>query len=948
MNIKRYGWLFFLMVIGVSAGEIPITGFHWTIPRGHGTNRIIDGAIELRLTKPEKSSGCWQVGQPAQEIRLEGYRYLNFNARSMDDKTHLVNLYIRRRLAPGNEASFYSIIEVKPEWQSYKLQLRRSDRSKASFGFFAFTKGTKNCDIDLSKGGRLLTIQPAATASAVLQFKDFKLTTQPAETNPEAVKIAAQMEQHPQNAPYQFRKIIKPEAVGAVGFSIVIQPVAGETERFAARELAGYLQRITGKAFPVTTVPSGGRNIILAVRPSDPEEGFFSGLTDGKTLTITGNSPRALLFAVYDFLEKAAGIRWFAPFDYGEIVPSNPELKFPLFQDSSEPQISYRRLHYCSSSRAPQASVHRWVTADWCVKNRFNVELERLQNRKEIEKFYQSRGGCIWLPENPGHNFHKLIPPRKYFKTHPDFFCFDRATGKWRAERAQLCTTNPELIQELGRLADSYFQRHPDHQYFPLFQEDGHRLWCQCAPCLALNPSGSNLASASENNINLANQVCAEIRKKYPDKGVFTYAYGISCKPPVKIRPQPGVRVMYCYYSNGSPHHHPWQVSNFREILEWRRLTGGNMVIYSYHYLGPLYAFNDADTMTQMFRMFHLLGLQGSNQETSESWAGADGYQLYLGGRLAWDPWVNETELRRDYYRKFYGPAADSIQKFVELLSRTLCNRSLWLRHGLNSYRFIPANTLAEMKQLIRKAEQSAAGNARVFKAVKSQSAYLEFLEAWSKAMEAGDRYYREPSAELCQTALATVGNLRKVIRKLVPERLVSLKTIRICDAWERNLNASWKENQASRRIRERYHVICELNPWKFRTDSRAAGNRERWYAADFDDTAWKSIRSGRFWEEQGFPDYDGAAWYRIKLEIPDFGTRVGLYFGGADERAWIYLDGKYIGGHYEGDAGILWEEPFTVMFPPNTAGKHQITVKVIDSAGKGGLWKPVLLIAEK
>ncbi|MCS5540735.1 MAG: hypothetical protein NZ804_12165, partial [Roseibacillus sp.] len=51
---------------------------------------------------------------------------------------------------------------------------------------------------------------------------------------------------------------------------------------------------------------------------------------------------------------------------------------------------------------------------------------------------------------------------------------------------------------------------------------------------------------------------------------------------------------------------------------------------------------------------------------------------------------------------------------------------------------------------------------------------------------------------------------------------------------------------------------------WKFRTGDQADGSR-----ADLDDSAWKSIKTGQPWEEQGHPGYDGYAWYRLRLTVP-------------------------------------------------------------------------------
>jgi hypothetical protein len=939
-----------LILLGLLAGSafaqgIDLSDVRWVAPREQAKQnsfQMVDGDVSFKFPVVNKG-GAWFVGQLQKEVLLTGKKFLNFSARSDDGQTHLVYFYIRRELQPNDQASFYSLVEVTPEWKTFNLRLERSNRTNAGKGYFVYTKGTKNCDIDLRKGGRLLTLQPVVQEQAEVSFKEFNLSEEPLVKNPKADAIAAEIAAHPKVQPYQFREIIKPGAVKAAGFCIV----APEAGNFAAAELSKYLEKATGAKFPVVAAP-GDRNIILSVRPGEPEDAFQTELTDGKNLKITGNSPRALTYAVYDFLEKAAGVRWFAPFDYGEVVPRNPELAFPLFRDESAPSMNYRCPHYCSYTRQAGAEKHAYDMADWAFKNRYNVELERLKNRDKVNEFYAKRGGCIWLMEHAGHNFHKLIPPKTYFKDHPEFFCFDRATGTWKAEYAQLCTTSPGLVKELGKVADEYFKRNPEQRFFPLFQEDGARLWCQCPPCLALNPSGSNLAKATENNINLANNVQQEIRKKHPDRSVFTYAYGITVSPPEKILPVPGVRIMYCWYSDGNPGMMPWLSRAFSDVEKWSRLTDGNIVVYSYHYLNPRYMFNNEHVLINMFRTFNLLKIQGSNQESTESWGGVDAYLQYLGGRLPWNPWFDEEALKTDYFNTFYGAAGPAVRAYHDLLSERLSDKSSWLRMGLSQYGFIPEADLKKMTDYLETARQAVKDDPRASKAVAAQAGYLRYLTAYSAAMAAGDRFYRAPDAEKYQNALNAIETLKDVTKSLLADRIVSHDVQRVYTAWERNLKAAHEENLARTGVLKDYNILKTLNPWRFQTDPDAKGDGEQWFAADFNDSGWKQINSGKFWEDQGFPSYNGAGWYRATIEIPT-GKPAALYFGGADERAWVYLDGKYIGGHHEGDVDKLWNEPFVIDIPGDIAsGNHQLTVKVIDSAGKGGLWKDVLLLQKK
>ena len=37
----------------------------------------------------------------------------------------------------------------------------------------------------------------------------------------------------------------------------------------------------------------------------------------------------------------------------------------------------------------------------------------------------------------------------------------------------------------------------------------------------------------------------------------------------------------------------------------------------------------------------------------------------------------------------------------------------------------------------------------------------------------------------------------------------------------------------------------------------------------NFDDSNWKRIFMPGTWEDQGFPGYDGYAWYRIRFQLP-------------------------------------------------------------------------------
>ncbi len=130
---------------------------------------------------------------------------------------------------------------------------------------------------------------------------------------------------------------------------------------------------------------------------------------------------------------------------------------------------------------------------------------------------------------------------------------------------------------------------------------------------------------------------------------------------------------------------------------------------------------------------------------------------------------------------------------------------------------------------------------------------------------------------------------------------------------------------------------------WRFKTDPKAEGHLQKWFAPDFNDSAWLPIRIESAWEEQG-QTYDGVAWYRGSFDLPAKPACLGaeLAFGGVDEIAWVWLNGTYVGQHDLGTEG--WDKPFAldVSAELKWGQRNQITVRVYDSAYAGGIWKPV------
>jgi len=133
---------------------------------------------------------------------------------------------------------------------------------------------------------------------------------------------------------------------------------------------------------------------------------------------------------------------------------------------------------------------------------------------------------------------------------------------------------------------------------------------------------------------------------------------------------------------------------------------------------------------------------------------------------------------------------------------------------------------------------------------------------------------------------------------------------------------------------------------WKFRTDPERVGEDNKWFAADFDDAAWADIEIEKAWTEQGY-DYIGWSWYRRTLELParEDRARAEMAFEGVDESAWVWINGQYVGAHDIGATG--WDKPFRldVTDALKWGEPNQITVRAMNTAMAGGIWRPVHIL---
>lgn len=127
---------------------------------------------------------------------------------------------------------------------------------------------------------------------------------------------------------------------------------------------------------------------------------------------------------------------------------------------------------------------------------------------------------------------------------------------------------------------------------------------------------------------------------------------------------------------------------------------------------------------------------------------------------------------------------------------------------------------------------------------------------------------------------------------------------------------------------------------WKFEIgDNPAYGER------NYDDSRWEQIHVPGAWENQGFPGYDGYAWYRKSFQTPSQAHEYLLYvhLGNIDDVDETYVNGKLIG--YQGGFPPRYETAYNYsrryLIPKeflDPSGKNVIAVRVYDDELAGGI----------
>jgi hypothetical protein len=477
---------------------------------------------------------------------------------------------------------------------------------------------------------------------------------------------------------------------------------------FAAQELQRYVKAMSGAELPIVPVSSRKPAIVLAIRSlrSDPFDklraGHFDKLrvdpqekeryrlkVDVRRLLVEGASARAVLFGVYDLLERL-GCGWCVPGD--DSIPKTDTLSVTPFALEMRPAFRHRMM-----LDFPMQSVAQTIAiADWLAKNRMNWIHECPNAHGPPDAWYERRQRVV--PELTrrdlhlmvgGHTMHTWVTETN-FASHPEWFAYESGQRKPPA----LCLANTEMTAELVRNMQQFLDRCPEVNVVDLWHPDSTNF-CHCSKCtrgVASGESPAQAASASSNlaiqsayaitYIELVNRVARGIAKSHPNVllGPLIYSQTDHAMPDGCPAPEDNVMLGLAHFFRDSYRPligEPKSAVNLRFLgndLTWIAKTKHTYIYEYYNGWTAPYIYPGAQVIVRDLQTLQQLEVQG----VSSDMYGYSPINMYAAARAFWTPGLDWEAVVRDFCLRYYGPVGEAMATNEIQLERGI--------FGLNGY----------------------------------------------------------------------------------------------------------------------------------------------------------------------------------------------------------------------------------------------------------------------
>lgn len=377
-----------------------------------------------------------------------------------------------------------------------------------------------------------------------------------------------------------------------------------------------------------------------------------------KDLDVWDYDDAGTLNAVHEYL-RSLGVRWFAPGELGEVVPSLKSIPLPEVNKTVKPDFGMRRFTFYTDHTGIGDKVM------WCFRLGLN-------NGHKI-------GGITQIC----HGMKFVLMREEMKKAHPEMYLL---TGGKR-DTTSKGSGYPDLTSPL------FFEKHLKYSraMFDHFEEpmlsidlvDGYGGMTSDDPkwMAQLTPGRGWTGSMSDHVFGYINRLALELNKSDPDRLVSGLAYSAYKLPPAKIdKLSPNFVLIETRQRQGfwddakRKEHQDMRAAWTQKLAPDRYLTwdysinarpeqAGRPVYYTQQIARDLRELK-GHTLGEMIEIYdHPAGKEAALAYDPFA---IEHLNLYLTARLWWDASQDLEPILTDYFTSYYGPAAAPMRAFMD------------------------------------------------------------------------------------------------------------------------------------------------------------------------------------------------------------------------------------------------------------------------------------------
>ncbi len=418
-------------------------------------------------------------------------------------------------------------------------------------------------------------------------------------------------------------------------------------------------------------------------------------------------------------------------------------------------------------------------------------------------------------------------------------------------------------------------------------------------------------------------------------------------KPPVKVKPDPRIvpafaPINLCRIHGMSNPVCP-ERSYYRKIMEaWGKLLPETYERgYFFNLADPGFPFSKVHAIRDEIPVAKELGIKGWRVETIPHWASMTP-TIYIATRLFWNHKADVDALIKDFSVNFFGPASSEMEKYIVLMDAALRDADYHTGCSHDLPFIYNPSVMKSADQHLKKAE-TLAKNTRYAERVAIFRLSYDYLASFLSMLENRNRFD-------FVSAKKDLDNLRGIQErafKYEPKMFVE----KAATSYMKRFFSPCIE-EGFERITGKNTLVAGLpDEWDFLLDSTGIGEELGYFRAEKIGGNWTKIKTKTLsWSDQGLRYYKGYAWYRNSTIVPEKfkGKKIFIWFGGVDELAKVWINGKLVGESH-GRAFVPFE--FEVTDFVQYGRENFITVRItnnrVNELGTGGITAPVMLYAQ-